>query len=261
MNSMKTPKTNPPSSSSGKGKTLRLTLPSRWSEVTQQQLRYILTKLSQGYEGAVLKALMFLRFAHIKVLRRDKYGWKVQRFKEIYYITSEQVAVCTDVFAFVGSFEDMTIRLDHIGQFTAVPLHLDGVPFNDWLKMDIAYTSYLTAKDPKYLKRLARLLYRDADGKPADGIESEDYELLGCFIWMAHIKSYFYKLFPDFFRLAPEGSEPKDVDMRAATDAQLRLLTDGDVTKEEAVRLVDTKRALTELNAKAKEARELKSPH
>lgn len=47
--------------------------------------------------------------------------------------------------------------------------------------------------------------------------------------------------------------------MRQITDAQLRLLTDGDVTKEQAVRQVDCKRALTELNAKAKEAREMQA--
>lgn len=54
-------------------------------------------------------------------------------------------------------------------------------------------------------------------------------------------------------------TDDEEIDLRVVTDAQLRLLTDGDVTKEDAVRRVDCKRALTELNAKAKEAREMQA--
>ena len=40
-----------------------------------------------------------------------------------------------------------------------------------------------------------------------------------------------------------------------APDAQIRALTAGDITKEPAVLKTETHRALTELNAKAREAR------
>ena len=55
-----------------------------------------------------------------------------------------------------------------------------------------------------------------------------------------------------------DGKEGTDVetDVRETTLAQIRALTDGDVTKEEAVLNVDTWTALAELDAKARDAEE-----
>ena len=44
--------------------------------------------------------------------------------------------------------------------------------------------------------------------------------------------------------------------LRDATNAQIRALTGGDITKEATIRQMDTHRALTELDAKAREAEE-----
>lgn len=45
--------------------------------------------------------------------------------------------------------------------------------------------------------------------------------------------------------------------MVGAMNAQIRALTGGDITKEEIIRKADVWRALTELDAKAREAEEL----
>ena len=46
--------------------------------------------------------------------------------------------------------------------------------------------------------------------------------------------------------------------LRQSMNAQIRALTSGDITKEEAVLSMDTWRALTELDAKAKEVENIK---
>ena len=46
--------------------------------------------------------------------------------------------------------------------------------------------------------------------------------------------------------------------LRTAMNAQIRALTCGDITKEEALLSMDTWRALTELDAKAKEVEDIK---
>lgn len=46
-------------------------------------------------------------------------------------------------------------------------------------------------------------------------------------------------------------------DLREIMNAEIRALTGGDITKLEAVLSADTLDALTELNAKAREAREI----
>ena len=50
--------------------------------------------------------------------------------------------------------------------------------------------------------------------------------------------------------------EELDYDVIGAMDVQIRALTDGDITKEETIRQLPCWRALTELNEKAREAKE-----
>lgn len=52
------------------------------------------------------------------------------------------------------------------------------------------------------------------------------------------------------------GSSNLFAQLRDSTNAQIRALTGGDITKEAAIRQMDTHRALTELDAKAREAEE-----
>lgn len=47
--------------------------------------------------------------------------------------------------------------------------------------------------------------------------------------------------------------------LQEAMDAQIRALTKGDITKEAEILALDTWRALTELNAQAREYKQLQS--
>lgn len=253
MNRSKTRKTARRSSSSGE---IRLYAPTSWKELSQEQLRYVLTLLSEGLEGDALKTYMLIRFNKIKVVRRSTDGWKMIKGRKVFYADKWIIASMVKTLGFVDRLEDFDARLDSVDGFRAVDGLLGGVPFNDYLKMEIAYQLFSMTKEEAYLTSLARLLYRDKEGRPADGICPSRAERLGAYLWYAHVKDVFGRLFPDLFKKAEEGERGATyVDMRQITDAQLRLLTDGDVTKEDAVRQVDCKRALTELNAKAAEAR------
>ena len=65
---------------------------------------------------------------------------------------------------------------------------------------------------------------------------------------------------------APDSSDTNLLDsssdiysqLRESTNAMIRALTGGDITKEEQILKMDTWRALTELDAKAKEADDLR---
>ena len=89
--------------------------------------------------------------------------------------------------------------------------------------------------------------------------------LYGSFYWFASLKWYFSGMFPHFLKTIPSDSEnllgytpPIGEVLRTAMNAQIRALTGGDITKEEAVLSMDTWRALTELDAKAKEVEDIK---
>ena len=202
---------------------------------------------------------MLIRFNKIKGVRRSTEGWKMIKGRKVFYADKWLLSSMIGTLKFVDSYEDFDARLDSVQGFRAVDGLLGGVPFNDYLKMEISYQLFNMTKDEEHLAKLARLLYRDKEGRPADGIRPDKAERLGAYLWYAHVKDVFARLFPDLFKKAADGERGATyVDMRQVTDAQLRLLTDGDVTKEDAVRQVDCKRALTELNAKAAEARRTK---
>jgi len=237
---------------------LRLAVPVRWGGLSQEQLRYVLTLLAEGIEGVSLKTCMLIRFTGITVAGRRKDGWKCAKGKRVFYLQRWQLVSFIDKLKFIDSLEDMDVRLDGVCGLTAVDALLHGVPFGDYLKMEIAYQGFMQSKEEQPLRSLARLLYRDGEGRTADGTPFSKAELLGAHLWYAHIKKVFAAEFPDLFRPAPEGGAG-DYDTLAATNAQIRALSDGDITKEEAVLMADTWRALTELDAKAREAKEMKA--
>ena len=74
------------------------------------------------------------------------------------------------------------------------------------------------------------------------------------FFWWFSLKSWLSIEFSDLF--SPAGDSTGDINLRRINDAQIRLLTGGDITKEETVFNSNARRALTELNEKAREAKE-----
>ena len=91
-------------------------------------------------------------------------------------------------------------------------------------------------------------------------------EKMNIFFWWTSLKAFFAKQFPNFFVPA---SAPKDgnllgntksigAQLQESMNAQIRALTKGDITKEKEVLAMDTWRALTELDALAREAEEWK---
>ncbi|WP_334641520.1 hypothetical protein [Segatella copri] len=101
-------------------------------------------------------------------------------------------------------------------------------------------------------------MYRTAGGSASETAKFEPYELLGVFMWFSSVKEYFAANFPHFFRPAREGGELRREDILPAMQAQIRALTDGDVTKLQAVYNTDCWAALTELDNKAREAEEFR---
>ena len=108
---------------------------------------------------------------------------------------------------------------------------------------------------------MAQVLYA------SDHVKPDKAQLIGIFYWMASLKQYFAGLFPNFYKPASDysngnllGNGQTDIysQLRDSTNAMIRALTGGDITKEDAIMKMDTWRALTELDAKAREVEELR---
>lgn len=252
-----------PSFSSADGEvTLRLHAPKTWGELTQKQLHYTLTMLSQDISRDEVKAYMFIRFSGIDVVGRRKEGWKTAVVgddgkRHVVFLDRLQVTDLLSRFDYIDSYEGMDVRLDRVQNLYAVDILLHGLPFIDYLNAEKAYQGFMMSRDEKPLKNLVRILYRDKDGNAVRDVRPDAAEGLGTILWYSFVKSEMNKAFPNFFRPIGDASD-NGYDVISAMNAQIRALTEGDITKEDVVLQKDCWRALTELDAKAREAAEMK---
>lgn len=129
------------------------------------------------------------------------------------------------------------------------------MPFETFIICDNLYQGYLSTQNDELLDQLGSTLYN----KP---IAFKPYERINIFYWFAALKDSMAQKYSDFFQPVAGAADGNLLGSSAtsvedAMNAQIRALTKGDVTKEAEVLALDTHRALTELNAQAREYKEL----
>ena len=242
-----------------------LCCPTSWRELTQEQLRYVLFLLATFADPVVVKTYCFIRFAGIYLIGKNRWGWKCSKDGRVFYLQPWQIHSFLGQLEFVDSLETMDNRLEVVQGLKAVNALLQEdaetgriVGFHEYLCMEQRYQRYLTSRDEDQIDILASFLYRRPDGsRPAD-LTLTAAERVGVLAWFGHVKYVMSYAFPHLFRKSKGDDDISDLSVIESINVQLRALTDGDVTKEAAVKAVDCWRALTELDAKAKQAEELR---
>ena len=243
--------------------------PTSWRKMTQQQLRYVLTLLSMWEDMDRVKTYMLIRFSGIHIcgyterVTRDQpkafsCWFRPAWWKARHWFTLEpwQVASLISQFDFIDQFDGMDVRLERIHGCRAVDDILDHYPFGDYLLAEQYYQLAVSSGKPEMIDKLATFLYVKRNGKHPKRLSLSPAEQMGTLRWFAHVKSYFAERWPYFFRRVDTDIEELDIDIVGAMDTQIRALTDGDITKEETIKALPCWRALTELNEKAREAKE-----
>lgn len=249
--------------------------PSSWAELSEEQLRYVLTVMSIHHDHIVIKCYLLARFCGLTVHKYTRTGWKCSvkcdesgengdsktgKVRErVLYISAAEILSLLKNFDFIDKFTDFRpLQRASDVLLTAVDSMLHDVSFYDYLNIEKNYQLFMLNQEDNFLQKMAHLMYRTADGSADKTAHFEPYELLGVFMWFSSVKEYFAANFPHFFKPAREGGELCRVDILPAMQAQIRALTDGDVTKQQAVYNTDCWAALTELDNKAREAEEFK---
>lgn len=249
--------------------------PSSWAELSEEQLRYVLSVMSIHHDHIVIKCYLLARFCGLTVHKYTRTGWKCSvkcgesdengdtktgKVRErVLYISAAEILSLLKNFDFIDKFTNFRpLQRASDVLLTAVDSMLHDVSFYDYLNIEKNYQLFMLNQEDKFLQKMAHLMYRTADGSADETAHFEPYELLGVFIWFSSVKEYFAANFTHFFKPAREGGELRRVDILPAMQAQIRALTDGDVTKQQAVYNTDCWAALTELDNKAREAEEFK---
>ncbi len=240
-------------------KVFDINLPTSWEELSDKQLEMVYHLFSRDLSAAEVKALCLCKWNGLKVLCQlpDK-RFLVKREKEPEVALSPgQLQQASSTLDFLDEFPPRPVRIAQIGKFKAIAADFEKVPFEQYLFVENLFQGYLNTQQNELLKQIAQVLY------DSDKVSPNKAQLIGVFYWMASLKGFFAKMFPNFYRPAQEednASLSGKVDLyrklQEITNAQIRALTGGDITKEEKILKMDTWRALTELDAKAKEAEE-----
>ena len=238
-----------------------LSLPTEWKELNDEQQMYVWFLFSEGYTTATVMSFCLLRWSRIKVLaKQGTQKFLVSKGNDIGIIDAAEVAAAAKELAFLGELPPYPCRPECIGGHKALPADFVGVPLERFLCVENLFQGYLATKDAALLQQMAEVMY------DAPGIRLSAAEEVGVFWWMASLKQLLQRRFTYFLRPAGEGQgggESEDIGalgmrLQESMDAQIRALTKGDVTKEAEVLQLDTWRALTELNAQAKEYEDIR---
>lgn len=231
-NDMKTRKKTPPTSS------IDLELPTSWAGLSDGHLMYVCVLFAmECYTHDEIKAMLLTRIAQAA-------GMSLKNAPVL------SLADLCSTFDWIEEAPTAPVRTQELHGFEAVHPLLSGVPFSQYLALENYYQGFLLSQNNAALDKAAAILYPGFKGELSP---AERYMLL---LWLIGLKATHAHLFPELFRSSDNNfSEPPD--QREVMNAEIRALTGGDITKTEAVLRADTLDALTELNAKAKETRQM----
>jgi len=246
-----------------------VSLPTAWTKLTDKQLRIVYSLFALDLSAPEVKTICLVRWAGLQVIGEiGKSRFLVKyRHKKI-VLTTKQIQQATAFLDFLDEFPPFPVRLNRIGKHHALPADFEKVPFEKFLFVDNLFQGVLHTQEPssfaeissqshELLLQMAQVLY------DSDSVKPDAAELVGVFYWFASLKQYFTRMFPHFYTSVDAsggnllGSSLFAL-LRETTNAQIRALTGGDVTKESLILKMDTHRALTELDAKAREANDLR---
>ncbi len=236
--------------------TIDFSIPRSWSELSDKQLRYVFFLIAEGYDSDAIKTFCLLRWSKAKVIGRQPDGsYLLKKDKALFEVTPLMLAELLPHLDWLTSLPTYPVRLSKIKRHNAISANFSEVPFETYIVVDNLYQGYLATQSDDLLDELAAVLY----GKR---LKLNSAERVNIFYWIASLKDFFARRYPDFLQPVAGidngnllgNSHPS---VEEAMNAQIRALTKGDVTKEKEILALDTWRALTELNAQAREYREL----
>lgn len=238
---------------------ININLPSSWEELDDEMLRYVYALIAKDFSLDEVKALALVKWGGCRVLGRDKGQAFLLAFgKEVAVVQCVQLAQVMTALDWLENIPVTPVRLEKINKYKPVAGDFQGVPFENLIIVENLYQGFLATRNDEMLDELAGVLYPGLSGKLAPE------ERVSVFYWVAALKNMLAMRFPDFYQ--PTSGEAQDLlgsersigtVLQEAMDAQIRALTKGDITKEAEILAMDSWRALTELNAQAKEYKQI----
>lgn len=248
-------------------------VPQGWHELTDAQLRYVYNLIALEMSSEEIAVTCLLHWSGTRVIGRQPDGaYLLQQGRTPFEVKPLAIAELVDEIRWLAELPQVPVRISSLRRKPALAADFQGVPFETFIICDNLYQGLLaqgldglagleSLEDGLFVE-LAKQLYPGINPKPST---LNHIDKVNIFYWFASLKEYFSHRFTDFFQpLAGAdsnllGATSIGTQLQEAMDAQIRALTKGDITKEAEILALDTWRALTELNAQAREYKQLQA--
>lgn len=239
-----------------------LAVPQGWHELSDKQLRYAFELIANGLTSDEIKTLCLFRWSGLSVRHRHNADFVCKLGKRSFVITALQIAEVIPALDWLDTIPPQPVCISRIGRYRPFAADFSEVAFEKFIICDNLYQGYLATQSDDLLDQLASILYNHNlsphNLSPAHRVS--------VFYWFASVKDLFARQFPNFFQTATQPDNllggnrlPTGAQIQQAVNTMIRALTKGDITKEREILSLDTHRALTELDAQAREFFELRS--
>ena len=248
-------------------------VPQGWHELTDAQLRYVYNLIALEMSSEEIAVTCLLHWSGTRVIGRQPDGaYLLQQGRQLFDVKPLAIAELAGEIRWLAELPKVPVRISSLRRKPALAADFQGVPFETFIICDNLYQGLLaqgldglagleSLEDGLFVE-LAKQLYPGINPKPST---LNHIDKVNIFYWFASLKEYFSHRFSDFFQPVAGadgnllGAPNMGAMLQEAMDAQIRALTKGDITKEAEILALDTWRALTELNAQAREYKQLQA--
>lgn len=262
--------------------TIDLVLPTSWSELTDRQLRYVFSLLAADFTSDEVKIHCLLHWSGLRVRGRniEGHGYRCKLGTAKFVASATQIAEllckreqngacsssaeCSQQSGFSPTLSALSwldemptepVCIRRLRRHRSIAPDFSGVAFEKFIVADNLYQGFLATGQEPLLDQLLAVLYQF----PVPHSHSSA-ERISAFYWFASVKACFARLYPHFFQ--PSQAESANLlgsprnSQSDTVNSMIRALTKGDITKEREILAFDMHRALTELDAQAREYQE-----
>ena len=240
------------------------TLPTSFEQCSPKLANFILSVISAAdINETTAKFIIWSRIRKVKVLYRTEYPdvYLADIKGKAQLISAEDVALEIRNLNWIFQPLARPWRPKKIAGRRPLPADLRDIPFGQFLAIQNLFSGYIITKRRDIL---AQLINEISSGwRTCRSVSDRDE--LALLMWLAAVNNKNAADFPFLFSSSSEDNSladdaaPSPDKIRDSMNAQIRALTKGDITKEKRILEISVDRALTELNAIAREAAELKS--
>lgn len=247
---------------------INITVPTSYGEMTEKQTRYVINLQVAGLSQEAIWAKCFFRFSGMKLKAITEDACFVKYKKSLLEVHPQEMDYMIRKMDFLTKKYSGLQPPTKLKCYVPVESLFENVIFSQYLETENEYQAYIFTQKMEHLHNLIAILYGKRGAKyDNNGIEKRAKRFKRCsktdklqvFMWVLAVKEFFNQKYRLLF--APEAQDENEQtqapDMYAVIQNQVRALTDGDITKREAVLNSLTWDALEELNNKIRESKQL----